>query len=124
MRLLLAFVAVIGLLLSPAAAATAQVRCHVHGGMMTMASHMPGDQADGQKADPCCDPGKHQGQTKHRDMSCLQNCAAMSGVVAALPSVPFALIAPPSDKAPAPARLASLRPHEPSRLERPPRSIA
>jgi hypothetical protein len=126
MRLLLALMAVIGLLLSPAAAAAAQVRCHEQGGIMTMAkADMPGMvQADSRKADPCCDPAKHRGETKHHDMSCLQTCAAMCGVVAALPSMPFALIAPPHNGAPEPARLASLKPHEPSQLERPPRSIA
>lgn len=126
MKWLLALLAVIGLLLSPAASAAAQVRCHEQGGMMTMAkAGMPGMvQADSQKADPCCDPGKHQSQTKHDEMSCVQTCAAMSGVVAALPSMPFALIAPANAGAPEPARFASLKPHEPNQFDRPPRLIA
>ena len=128
MRFIVALLAVIGLLASPAAAAAAQASCHEHGGaqMMSMPmADMPGmAQAHGQKADPCCDPGKSQGQTKHDAMSCLQACAVMCGVVAALPSTPMALLAPSDPAAREPARLASLKPHEPSRLERPPKSIA
>ena len=130
MRFVVVLLAMLGLLASPAAAAAAQASCHDHGGdkMMSMAmAAMPGmAHADGQKADPCCDPVGHQdqGQTKHKDMSCLQACAVMCGVVVALPSTPTAL-APPLDLgAPEPARLASLKPHEPSQLERPPKSIA
>jgi hypothetical protein len=125
MRFIVALLAVIGLLASPA---NAQASCHDHGGakMMSMPmADMPGmAQADGQKADPCCDPGKSPGQTKHDAMSCLQACAVMCGVVAALPSTPMVLLAPSDLAAPEPARLASLKPHEPSRLERPPKSIA
>jgi hypothetical protein len=127
MRLLLALLAVIGLLLSPAAAAAAQAACQDHGGqMMSMPmADMPGmSQADGQKADLCCDPGKTQGQSKHDDMSCMQACAAMCGVVAALPAASPVALAMPDRVILKPARVASLKPHEPSRLERPPRSIA
>lgn len=128
MRFVLALLALIGLLTSPAMAAAAQAQCHDHGGqaMMQMAmADMPGmTQADGQKADPCCDPGKDQGQTKHRTMDCAQACAAMCGVVVALPSAPAALIVRPERAAAPLVRVASLKTHEPSRLERPPRSIA
>jgi hypothetical protein len=128
MRFIVALLAVIGLLASPAGAAAAQASCHDHGGakMMSMPmADMPSmAQADGQKADPCCDPGKSQGQTKHDATSCLQACAVMCGVVAALPSTPTVLLAPSDPAAREPARLASLKPHEPSRLERPPKSIA
>jgi hypothetical protein len=127
MRFIVALLAVIGLLASPAGAAAAQASCHDHGGakMMSMPmADMPSmAQADGQKADPCCDPGKSQGQTKHDATSCLQACAVMCGVVAALPST-MVLLAPSDLAPPEPARLASLKPHEPSRLERPPKSIA
>jgi hypothetical protein len=128
MRLVLVLLAVIGLLASPAAAAAAQAACQDHGGqMMTDAAmaDMPGmSQADGHKADPCCDPGKDQGQTKHDATSCLQACAVMCGIVAALPVVMATPMAPPADVVLKPAAVASLRAHEPSRLERPPRSIA
>ena len=128
MRFVLALMAVIGLLTSPAMAAAAQVQCLGHGGDATMPMSMAGmpgmAQAGGQTADPCCDPGKDQGQTKHGKMDCAQACAAMCGAVAALPSAPATLIARPDRGAAPQARVASLKPHEPSRLERPPRSIA
>ena len=129
MRFVVVLLAMIGLLASPAAAAAAQATCHDHGGakMMSMAmADMPSmTHADSQKADPCCDPAGHhdQGKSKHDAMSCLQACAVMCGVVAALPSTPMVLPAPPALTAPEPARLASLKPHDPSRLERPPKSI-
>lgn len=127
MRFVLALLAVIGLLASPVAAAAAQAACHDHGQtMMSMPmGDMPGmGQADGPKADPCCDPGKDAGKSKHDAMSCMQACAAMCGVVAALPAVAMAPLAPPDHVALQPARVASLKPHEPNRLDRPPRSIA
>jgi hypothetical protein len=127
MRFVLALLAVIGLLLSPAAAAAAQASCQDHGGqMMSMPmAGMPGmSQGDSQKADPCCDHGKSQGQPKHRDMNCMQACATMCGVFAALPAVAMFPLAAAEHVAFRPAIVASLKPHEPSRLERPPKSIA
>ena len=127
MRFVLVLLAVMGLLASPAAAAAAQAACHDHGGQAMMDMPMAGmsmAQADGATAaDPCCDPGKDQGRSKHDAMSCLQACAVMCGVVAALPVGMTTIPAGPDHAAPAPARLASVKPHEPSRLERPPRSI-
>ena len=91
---------------------------------MAMAD-MPGmSMGDSHKADPCCDPGKDQVQKKHNDAECAKACSAMCGVIAALPSAPTALLAPPDRGTPPQARVASLKPHEPSRLERPPKSIA
>ena len=128
MRFVLVLLAVMGLLASPAAAAAAQAACHDHGGQTMMDMPMPGmsgmAQAGGQKADPCCDPSKDRGQTKHDATSCLQACAVMCGIVAALPAATATPLAPVVRAAPKPAPVASLKPHEPSRLERPPRSIA
>lgn len=91
---------------------------------MAMAG-MPGmAHADGQKGDPCCDPHQDHGKARPDAMSCLKACALMCGVVAALPSTPLALAAPLGLAAPEPMRLASLKPHPPSGLERPPKSIA
>jgi len=127
MRFFLVLLAVIGLLTSPAVAAAAQARCHCPGGdvMTQMAkAEMPGNaQADTQKGDPCCDPGKDQGQTKHSTMECALACAAMCGVVAALPITPTALVAPPERGSAPQVRVASLKSHESSRLERPPKLI-
>lgn len=127
MRFVLALLAVMGLLLSPAAAAAAQARCGDHGGqamMQTAMADMPGmAKADSQKADPCCDPAKDHSQTKHSKTDCAQACAAMCGIAVALPAAPPVLIARPERGAAPEARVASLKHHEPSRLERPPRSI-
>lgn len=85
----------------------------------------PMAQADDAKAaDPCCNPGKDQGRGKHDAMSCGRACAGVCNVVAALPVRVMAPLAGSDHTAPAPALVASLKPHEPSRLERPPRSIA
>ena len=122
MRFLLALLAVIGLLASPASAAAAQAACLGHGeAMMSMAMpDMPGmDHADGE-ADPCCDPAKDKAPSQHDDMSCLLACMAMCGVTAALPSAAPISLAKPDHGAPPPGRMASLTPHDPERLERPP----
>jgi hypothetical protein len=126
MRFVLALLAIIGLLASPAAAAAAQAACHENGGpaIMSMpAGDMPGaSQADAHEGPACRHPGA-QGQTK-RHMSCLQACAAMCGVVATLPAAPIALVRAQAQDAPTPAPVVSLKSHDPTRLERPPRSIA
>ncbi|MFC3070453.1 hypothetical protein [Phenylobacterium soli] len=125
MRFVLALLAVIGLLASPAAAAAAQGMCHDHAMMSMAMTEMPGmTQAGVQKADPCCDPAKDASQSKHKSTDCAQACATMCGVMAALPSAPHAFVPQPGHDAPPVARLASLKPHEPGRLERPPRPIA
>jgi|UppTromiDAQMD015_1034417.scaffolds.fasta_scaffold00595_3 hypothetical protein len=123
-RFVLALLAVIGLLTSPVAASAA---CGGHGGaaMQMAMADMPGMvQANTGKADPCCDPNKGHAPNQHSNADCAQVCAAMCGVIAALPSAPVAFLAPPDREAPLQARAASLKPHEPSRLERPPKSIA
>jgi hypothetical protein len=126
-RFVLALLAIIGLLASPIAAAAAEAACGGHGGeaMQMAMADMPGMvQANTGKADPCCDPSTGHAHKNHRNADCVQACAAMCGVVAALPSTPVAILGPPDRDAPPQARAASSKPHEPSRLERPPRSIA
>lgn len=125
MRFLLALLAVIGLLASPVSATAAQATCQGHGdAMMSMPmADMPGmDHADG-AADPCCDPAQDAPPSKHDGMSCLLACIAMCGVTAALPSTPPISLLRADHFAPAPGRMASLTPHDPGRLERPPRPI-
>lgn len=128
MRFLVALLAILGLLASPVTAAAAQAACSGHADQamagMPMADMSGMHQIDGQKPAPCCDPGKDQGHSKHHASDCVQACAAMCGVVAALPSTPATTPLRLIERAPRPAVLASLHPHEPSRLERPPRSIA
>lgn len=127
MRFVVALLAVLGLLASPVTAAVARAACPGHADQ-AMAGMPMGDmagmhQADGQRPDPCCDQSKDQARSKHHASDCVQACAAMCGVVAALPSTAAAEPLPLIERAPRPAVLASLHPHEPSRLERPPRSI-
>ena len=124
-RFVLVLLAIIGLLASPVAAAAAEAACGGHGdeAMQMAMADMPGmAQANTGKADPCCDPSQGHARKKH-NAECMQACAAMCGVIAALPSTPIAFLAPSDRDAPPQARAASLKPHEPSRLERPPRSI-
>lgn len=123
MRMLLALLAVVGLLASPLTAAAAQAVCEGHGETMMSMAMTDMAHADGE-ADPCCDPAKDQGPSKQDPMSCLQACIVMCGVVAALPEAPAVDLAGPKHDAPPPSRVASLKAHEPGRLERPPRSIA
>ncbi|MGR4863785.1 hypothetical protein [Caulobacter sp. LARHSG274] len=120
MRRLLAFLAVLALLISPVTAAAAQVEC-AKAGPEAMA--MPTAQsADGAKAshDPCCDENQ---KSPHDGKACAQICAALCATIAALPSSdvllpaiqPMRLTAAPADP---------LRPHAPARDERPPKLIA
>jgi len=85
---------------------------------------MPGMEHSDGKADPCCDPAKDKAPSKHDDMSCLLACMAMCGVTAALPNAAPVSLLKPDHGAPTPGRMASWTPHDPSRLERPPRPIA
>ncbi|CAN7655690.1 hypothetical protein LJR225_005190 [Phenylobacterium sp. LjRoot225] len=128
MRFVVALLAVLGLLASPVAAAAAQVACNGHADQAMAAMPMTDmdgmHRIDAQKPDPCCDHSKNERPSKHHDSDCVQACAAMCGVVAALPSTPVAAPLPLVEQAPHPSVVASLHPHEPSRLERPPRSIA
>ena len=120
MRHLLAFLAVLALLISPVTAAAAQVEC-AKAGPEAMA--MPTAQStDGAKAshDPCCDENQ---KSPHDGKSCAQICAAMCATFAALPTsdvkipaiAPMRLTAAPADP---------LRTHAPPRDERPPKLIA
>jgi hypothetical protein len=125
MRIILALLAVIGLLASPAVAAAAQAACHQQSAAK-MADMAMGGAPGMAKADPCCDPGagKDLDKSKDHNRGCLHVCVTLCGVVAALPSTPAALPEPPSLGPPESVRLASLKPGDPRRLERPPRSIA
>jgi hypothetical protein len=123
MRRLLAFLAVLALLISPVTAAAAQVECAKAGPEAMAGMDMPMAQStDGAKAshDPCC--GDSQ-KSPHDGKSCAQICAAMCATIAALPTSEIHL------PAIAPMRLAAvpadpLRTHAPPRDERPPKLIA
>jgi hypothetical protein len=130
MRLLLALLAILGLLASPVSAAAAQLAC----GQMTAsmsassmsgadASAMAGMQQDGgvkTAGYSCCD---HHGKgcpTKSCARLCAAACAVSHALAAPVVSVPILMAA--ADQASAPA--ASVHPFEPGRAERPPTPIA
>lgn len=90
MRVLLALLALVGLLLSPAAASAAAVSClhHHRDGQMLMAM----DAAQPGHMDPageheCCDDEREQ-PAQHDGKACAQACAVMCGVSVAMPEAP------------------------------------
>lgn len=128
MRLLLAILAVLGLLLAPAAAAAATSRC-LHEGHGDMALETPSDMTmvmamdaggDGAATPmPCCDDDK---APPHDSKSCAQDCALMCAAPVALLEV-AGPTAPPSSGH---ARLSAAPPEAfqgraPPGLKRPPR---
>lgn len=123
MRHLLAFLAVLALLISPVTAAAAQVECAKAGPEVMAGMAMPMAQStDGAKAshDPCCDENQ---KSPHDGKSCAQICAALCATIAALPTsdiqlpaiAPMRLTAAPADP---------LRTRAPPRDDRPPKLIA
>ena len=127
MRALLAFLAVMALLISPVAAGAAQAQCALGGSAaksgMDMSAMSGARQADVQKAmgDPCCDQTGHH---KMSDKSCAQACAASCAATAALAtsftSARFVFTRAPMS----PLRLAPAVSYQPFGLERPPKSMA
>lgn len=130
MRLLLAILAVLGLLLTPAAATAATARC-LHGGHGDMAMPMPsgvapamgGDMTDdaGATSMPCCDDDAKA--PAHDSQACAQDCALMGAAPAALPEVAGPTAPPMGHVALATARLKALQGQAPASPERPPRSF-
>jgi hypothetical protein len=126
MRPLLAFLAILALMISPVTAAAAQVECANAGpeAMASMASMaMPMAQsADDAKVghDPCCDENH---KAPHDSKACAQICAALCATVAALPTSEILLPASEPMRLVA-ARANPLRTHAPPRDERPPKLIA
>lgn len=123
MRHLLAFLAVLALLISPVTAAAAQVECAKAGpeamAKMAAPAAKPMDAAK-TSHDPCCDENQ---KSPHDGKSCAQICAAMCATIAALPTSEIQL------PAIQPMRLTAaasnpLRAHSPPRDERPPKLIA
>ncbi len=120
MRLLIAILAVLALIANPVtAAAAAQAACGQ--GKPAIGIDMAGMDhaaANSPVSDPCCD---HGSKTK---LSCAQACAAECGVAAVLamtsPGTPCTFVRTVLS----PAHQMAPRPHEPSGLDRPPKSIA
>jgi hypothetical protein len=70
--------------------------------------------------DPCRDQTGHPGPV---NKSCAQACAAMSGVVAAMPTSPATTIFVSFPLEEGSPRVVSSQPYEPTGPERPPKSI-
>ena len=124
MRSLLAFLAVLALLVSPMTAAAAQVGCDQAGPAAMAPMDMPGmAEAAAKKAmaDTCCD---HGAKNPMDQKSCALACAASCPVTAALPSPVVGSILVFTTAQLTPARLAPAHPYEPSGLLRPPKSMA
>lgn len=123
MRHLLAFLAVLALLISPVTAAAAQERCAMasQDGMAGMAMPMAKPtSASKAQTDPCCDPGK---QSPHDDQACAKACAAMCGVVSVLPASVVLTMTP--GQAVFEIQIADEpRAHSPPSSERPPKPVA
>lgn len=120
MRHLLAFLAVLALLISPVTAAAAQVEC-AKAGPEAMAMLMA-QSTDGAMAshDPCCDEKQ---KSPHDGKSCAQICAALCATIAALPTSDVRLPAIQPMRLDA-ARAEPLRTLAPPCDERPPKLIA
>ncbi len=127
MRIVLALLAVLALLVSPVTAAAAQVACDENSPSATSTmdiSAMPemGHASDPHAAaDPCCD---HGGPHKMDLKTCALACATSCAVTAVLPDPIIVSELAFSAALLTPARSATARPYEPSRLMRPPRSMA
>ena len=124
MRVFLAMLALVGLLLSPAAASAAAQRClHQDGGAMVMTMGAAPPSADGKASHHnCCD--EHGKPAKHDNKACAQACATVCGVNVALPQAELgaSLAAGGPVLEPVPAK--AFHAHAPPGLKRPPRSIA
>jgi hypothetical protein len=130
MRVLLAFLAVLGLMLSPVTASAAMRQCAEQDLAMTAMADT--HEAARMSAMDCCPqakPAAHQAPAKpspakHDRNSCANACATVCMAVAALPaSTPVHTVVPLTARF-EPSISASLTTHDPPRLERPPRSIA
>lgn len=124
MRLVVALLAVLGLLAAPVAAAAGQGACARHGGWAAEMSAMPGMNAPAvHKAggDPCCDRSGRP--DKKAAAGCAQACAATCGVVVALAASPLGVTVARA-RADAPlAPGASSHPYQPPGLDPPPKPI-
>lgn len=124
MRLLLALLALVGLLLTPVAASAGAAYCLGHGGEAMAAASADATVTPHveHKADhSCCDPDGVP--AKHDSQSCAKACAAMCVATAVLSEVstetPTPLGRPHVEAAP----LKAFHAHAPPGLKRPPRTL-
>lgn len=121
MRFLLAMLAILVLVANPAVATATQVVGVAPCGLE--ATEMPGMDHAGPRSvavDPCCDHATKHGKS---DQSCARACATACAIAAALPATMMSLEPHPVVSVLHAGPMASRKAHDPSRLERPPRSI-
>lgn len=127
MRLFFALLAVLALLASPVTAAAAQGACDGNsasvGSAMDM-SNMPAAEPAStlqSSTEPCCDHGgAHKMDAKSCALACATSCAATATLPCGFPVSELAFTVAQLT----PARSDTPRPFEPSRLIRPPKSMA
>ena len=127
MRFVVAFLAVLGLLAAPVAAAAGQGACAHHGSPAEAAAEMSAMPGMGPAAvhqrggDPCCDRSGRPG--KKAAAGCAQACAATCGVAVALATSPLGVMFART-RADAPlAPEVSSHPYPPPGLDPPPKPI-
>lgn len=125
MRFVLAFLAVLALLVSPVAATASQAAC-VHKGTMAgmamaAAAHMDASGVKKSVAGPCCDQSGRPAKTS--DKSCAQACATHCSAAVALSAPAFGVMFAPAQVETPRARTISPDPYHPPGLKRPPKSI-
>lgn len=119
MRVLLAFLAAVGLLLSPVAASAAARAClrHDGGGMVMLVDAPSAAMAMGH---PCCDEDAGK-PFQHDSTNYAQACAAICGVSAAVPQTVANLLLTANHARVKPAAASPLLAHDPPGLKRPPK---
>ena len=125
MRVMLALLAVIGLLATPVTAAAARAACDRAGPLAMSGMAMPATDQPGAKTsvpDPCCRHADHHSQKN--DTNCAQACATSCSVAAALMTPSDGPMLAPTPGILTPARAVSHASYEPAGLRRPPKSIA
>jgi hypothetical protein len=125
MRLLLAILALIGLLMSPVAASAGAAVCFGHGDEAMIATNAEVAVAHHteQKADhSCCDPDG--AAAKHDSQACAKACAAMCVTVAVVHEATVLTLAPVGRRHVEATPLKAFHAHAPPSLKRPPRILA
>lgn len=124
MRVLLALLAVVGLLLSPVAASAATAVCVHHHDAMEMAAAMDASGAPAADAGMlCCDDDGGK-PVQHDKQSCAQACALMCVVSVALPETAAEPVHGVSHARVTPAAPSPFDAHAPPGLKRPPKQQA
>lgn len=125
MRLLLAILALVGLLMTPVGASAGAAVCFGHGGeaMTAMSADAPVAHHTEHKADhSCCDPDG--APAKHDSQACANACAAMCVTAVVLNESAIQTQAPLGLAQVEATPLKAFHAHAPPGLKRPPRTLA